>query len=293
MSKAAPYDVLFLDESQSKPDALPTPRDIDGSETLLHESMGSSLVRVQQGYVIKFGVSVHPIEAHNMLYVAKSTTVPVPKVYAIYQCQEQCQEEQCTITYIVMEYVPGKTLLDVWDSLDQARKTSIAQTLRAYFEQLRQLPHPGYYGNIAGGPPHDDIITVGATSPHAAKTSFATEDELINYVIRVYSLETGERMAPKVRYYRHVLPTELRGDGDPVFTHNDFQRKNVMVKPDGELVVIDWEYASWLPTYWEYASATLASGGWRDDWHDYVRIALREYPTQALWLSTMKLEMWC
>ncbi|POR33789.1 Uncharacterized protein TPAR_06021 [Tolypocladium paradoxum] len=229
MPKAAPYDVLFVDRSQNYPNPLSTPNDIDGSEVLLNQSTGSRLMRMQQRFVIKFGIHVHPIEAHNMLYVAKSTTVPVPKVYAIYQSREK----QSVVTYIVMQY--------------------------------------------------------GA---HEVKTSFSTEDELIDCIIRIYLLETGERMAHKTRYYQHVLPTVLRGDGSPVLTHNDFQRKNVTVQADGTPIIIDWEFASWYPTYWEYSTATYANGGWNDDWHEYVRMALDEYPNQSLWLSSMKHEMW-
>lgn len=287
MPDAMPYDVLFEDRSHNYPNPLPTPNDLDGSEVLLNQSTGSRIVRIQQRFVIKFGINIHPIEAHNMIYVAKFTTVPVPKVYAIYQRRE----EQSVVTYIVMQYVAGVTLMNLWGSLDQTRKTAMARTLRTYFDQLRQLNHPGYFGNITGGPPLDDLFlaTEGAVE---VKSSFTTEDELIDCIVRIYSLETGERMTHKTRYYQHVLQTVLRGDGSPLFTHNDFQRKNVMVQPDGTLVVIDWEFASWYPTYWEYSTATYANGGWNDDWHEYVRMILDEYPNQSLWLSIMKLEMW-
>ncbi|KAK7413102.1 hypothetical protein QQX98_008050 [Neonectria punicea] len=287
MSEPISYDVLFIDRSQNYPIPLPTPNDIDGSEILPSKPGGARLVRIQQRFVMKFGVDVQPVEAYNMLYVAKSTTVPVPKVYAIYQRQEK----QSIITYIAMQYVQGTTLSNLWGSLDQARKTSIAKTLRAYFDQLRQLKHPGFFGNINGGPPLDDIFSA-TRGTNEIKTSFATEDELIDWIIRIYSLETGERMAHKARYYQYVLPTVLRGDGTPIFTHNDLQRKNIIIQDNGVLVIIDWEFASWYPTYWEYSTATFANGCWNDDWHDYLRIVLDEYPNQSLWLSSMKLEMW-
>ncbi|KAM0415782.1 hypothetical protein ACHAPT_013243 [Fusarium lateritium] len=275
--------------SQNCPIPLPTPNDIDGSEVLLNQPApgGTRVVRVHERFVIKFGVDVQPTEAQSMLYVAESTTVPVPKVYAIYQSRDK----QRIVTYIVMQHVQGITLLNLWGSLDEARKTSIAKTLRTYFDQLRQLEHPGYFGNINGGPPLDDIFSA-MQSADEIKASFATEAELIDWIIRVYSFQTSERMAHKARYYRHILPTVLRGDGIPVFTHNDFQRKNVIVQDDGGPVIIDWEFASWYPTYWEYSTATFANSRWNDDWHEYVRIALDEYPNQSLWLSNMKLEMW-
>ncbi|KAI8689370.1 APH domain-containing protein [Fusarium sp. Ph1] len=239
MSEPMSYDVLFIDQSQNYPIPLPTPNDMDGSEVLPSNPGGARLVRMQQRFFMKFGVDVQPIEAHNILYVAKSTTVPVPKVYAIYQRREK----QSVVTYIVMQFVQGTTLLNLWGSLDQARKTSIAKTLRAYFDQLRQLKHPAFFGNIDGGPPLDDIFSA-IQGTNETRGSFATEDELIDWIIRIYSLETGERMAYKTRYYQHILPSVLRGDGTPIFTHNDFQRENVTVRDDGVLVIIDWEFTS-------------------------------------------------
>ncbi|KAL6352388.1 hypothetical protein LRP88_14155 [Fusarium phalaenopsidis] len=225
MSEPMSYDVLFIDQSQNYPIPLPTPNDMDGSEVLPSNPGGARLVRMQQRFFMKFGVDVQPIEAHNILYVAKSTTVPVPKVYAIYQRREK----QSVVTYV-------------------ARKTSIAKTLRAYFDQLRQLKHPAFFGNIDGGPPLDDIFSA-IQGTNETRGSFATEDELIDWIIRIYSLETGERMAYKTRYYQHILPSVLRGDGTPIFTHNDFQRENVTVRDDGVLVIIDWEFTSWYPIY--------------------------------------------
>jgi hypothetical protein len=85
-----------------------------------------------------------------MLYVAKSTTVPIPKVYAIYQSYDK--HKQKIATYIIIQYVQRKTLLDLWANIEQDRKPSIAQTLRTYFDQLRRLEPPGCFGNIDGGP---------------------------------------------------------------------------------------------------------------------------------------------
>lgn len=283
------YEVLFLDQSQNHSNPLPTPNDINGSEVLVHESTGSRLAKVQQRFLIKYGYHVDPIEGHNMLFVAKSTTVPVPQVCAIYQSPDQ----QGVVTYIVMQSIPGTTLLESWGSLDKARKTDIAITLRTYFDQLRKLEPPGYFGDITGGPPLGDMFLATQDADDNRKSSLRTEDELIDYIIRAYSFETGERMAHKARYYQHVLPSVLRGNGSPVFTHNDFQRKNVIVQPDGTPVIIDWEFASWLPIYWEFSTAIYCNGGWNDDWHEYIGMVLDEYPTQSLWLSTMRNEMWC
>ncbi|KAI0380643.1 kinase-like domain-containing protein [Hypomontagnella monticulosa] len=288
MHRGPPYKTLFRTGSNGGPNLLPTPNDVDRSsvEILCDESPGCCVVKIREKYVVKFGYHVKPIEADNMMYVAGSTTIPVPKVYAVYERQENRR----TVTYIVMEYVPGETLRSAWPSLDEVRKLTIALRLRLYFNELRKLPSSGYFGNILGGPPLDDILPT-APAMHDFKRSFRTENELVNWILRMYSCAKGERADSKTQYYRRFLPTILRTDGISVFTHNDFHRKNVMVKPDGGLVILDWEYASWLPKYWEYSTATFANVGWSDDWHNWVRIIFDEYPNEAIWLSTLKTDM--
>lgn len=283
------YDVLFMDPSRGDLKSLPTPNDITGSEEVLTDAYGRRLVRVWEHFVVKFGTGVVPIEAENMLFVKKSTTIPIPKVFAIYQSQG---DEKRRTPYIVMEYVLGTSLLALWSGLSTDEKAAIATQLRTYFDQLRQLQHPGYFGNIAGGPPLDDVFNAPLGSKEV-NGPFATEDELLDCVFRVYLAEAGERMAPKVEYYRRVLPSILRGSGAPVFTHDDFQRKNIIVRPDGKAVMVDWEFAGWYPSYWEYCTALVAFGNWIDDWHKYIAMALDEYPTHGAWMSMMRTEMWC
>lgn len=285
MSQVVPYKTLFIDRSQASSEPIPTPHDIDGSEAVLKDALGRRVLRAGR-FVVKYGFDVLAIEAENMLYVAKSTTVPVPKVFAVYQSQEEPSR-----TYIVMEHVAGRSLLALWSSLDNVQKLAIANTLRTFFDELRRLQHPGYFGNINGGPPLDGLYTA-ATASQAVDGSFSTEEEYIDSIVRVYLLEGGDRMTHRAQYYRHCLPKVLRGHGAPVFSHDDLQRKNIMLQPDGQLVLIDWEAAGWYPAYWEYGTALFAVGRWMDDWYHYVSIILDEYPNESLWLSTLRTEIW-
>ncbi|KAL4730965.1 hypothetical protein ACLX1H_003007, partial [Fusarium chlamydosporum] len=284
-SEPLQYVILFRDQPEDFHGPLPTPNDVDSGEPMPN-TRSARVVRIRENFVMKYGSEVRPAEAHSMLYVAKETLVAVPKVYAIYQRKEG----RNVVTYILMQHIQGKTLKELWAELDKTRKASIAKTLRTSFDQLRQLEDPGYFGDINGGPPLDDVFTGTQGGLDNVTSPFATEEELINSVIRIYALETGDRTAHKVRYYQHVLPTVLRSNGSPVFTHNDLQRKNIIVQDDGTLVIIDWEYASWYPNYWEYSSAIFANGGWRDDWEEYLRMILDEYPNEALWVANMKTE---
>ncbi|KAH6664257.1 hypothetical protein B0J14DRAFT_493782, partial [Halenospora varia] len=77
--------------------------------------------------------------------------------------------------------------------------------------------------------------------------------------------------------FPHVLQNH-----PPMFTHGDFQRKNIIamkavplvgelsgnVEGDFELTIVDWETVGWYPSYWEYSKAIFACGRRADDW-DY------------------------
>ncbi|SCO84218.1 uncharacterized protein FRV6_08345 [Fusarium oxysporum] len=113
-SRGLPYDVLFEDASQDYTTPLPTPNDIESREIIPDREWGANVVKIQQRFIMKFGRDVRPIEANNMLYVAKHTTKPVTRVYAIYQRKE----DKKTITYILMEYILGKSLMGLWSDID-------------------------------------------------------------------------------------------------------------------------------------------------------------------------------
>lgn len=47
--------------------------------------------------------------------------------------------EDDKLTAIVMDYMPGKPLDEIWDTLDPTQKLSIAKELHDYISQLRGL----------------------------------------------------------------------------------------------------------------------------------------------------------
>lgn len=85
--------------------------------------------------------------------------------------------------------------------------------------------------------------------------------------------------ASKAEFYQRSLPSILRGH-PPSFTHGDFQRgkkKTILLRrlsptreqdgevgADFELTIIDWVFAGWYPSYWEYSRTVFACGpvGW-------------------------------
>lgn len=182
------------------------------------------------------------------------------------------------------------TLLNLWGSLEEACKTSVAKTFPTLFNQLRKLQHPESFENINGGPPLDDVflVTHGASQ---IKTSFAIKDELIDWIIQIYSLEAGERMAHEVRYYQHILLIFLL----PFSPRVSFKGKTSSCSLMGrQLLSNGILHRGIQPTGSTPALRLPTVVGMMIGWHDYVRMALDEYPNQSppLWLSSMKIGIW-
>jgi aminoglycoside phosphotransferase (APT) family kinase protein len=236
------------------------------------------VVRIREHYAVKFGRRTSVQEGMNMLFVAQSTSIPVPKVYAIFEHEHEGHR----LCFIVMEYIAGKLLIELWESkpLKQpGKKREIATTLRGYMNELRSLPSHGYYGSLWRGPyramelqnikdqslPPDPMTT----GPHD------TEQELCDalwgsWVKALYPSPTGpESRARFVKRWRRIYRAYFKGDGIPVFTHGDFERVNIIVADDGRLVMIDWEFSGWYPKFWEscHAANLLC---YRDDWAEWM-----------------------
>ncbi|PNY26134.1 Uncharacterized protein TCAP_03930 [Tolypocladium capitatum] len=191
-----------------------------------------------------------------------------------------------------MENVLRLKLDVMWSRLDPPEKDRIASQLRLQIDTLRSLPTPGYFGCIGRRPfeesmfwtaPEDGVDDGTYSGP------FDTELKLNDALVQKYLYNSG--LHHKAQYYRRVLPLVLRDHGI-VFSHGDLQRKNVILKENGEPVVIDWETAGWYPAYWEYALAMFACGSWEDDGHEYVPRILTEYPNEYAWFDMLRRELW-
>ena len=75
-----------------------------------------------------------PSEALALNVVFFNTTIPVPRVRRVVKSQYA--------NIIVMDYIPGRQLSEVWPSLSFFARLRIAITLRRYIRQLRSIRHP-------------------------------------------------------------------------------------------------------------------------------------------------------
>lgn len=303
--------MLTLPFIHNKPPAsLPSEDQIEKPDEVLTDKIGRRVVRVGTQFIVKYGHTVNQIEAETMIFVKEATSIRIPEVYAVYQ------SERDGMLYIVMEYITGYTLVEQWARLTQSEKITIMDELKGQVDALRQLPDPGYFGGVGGQHMPNGIFWCSGEAdeedPKSITGPFKTEAEL-NEAFALKSIQIAEyngRKGHRGHFYRRMLPQVLK-DHPAVFTHGDFQRKNIIIRrrqpgltlpqsgqlsqcsPEGgfEVVLVDWENAGWYPSYWEYCAASWAFW-FDDDWPDMVERALEPNLVEYAWLSVIVGELW-
>ncbi|KAH7309120.1 kinase-like domain-containing protein, partial [Stachybotrys elegans] len=182
-------------------------------------------------------------EAHAMQFIARHTSVPVPKVYCAFVLKGK--------TYIVMSRLRGHMAAYGWKNRPQESKARILDQLRRMVAEIRSVHPPRQdigVSNVNGGPFFDCRLP----SKHFWGP-FATTREFHEALIGDFDPDVEYESAPDglpelLRFYQQA-------NHGLVFTHGDLSSFNIMVEGDEVVGILDWETAGWFPSYWEYACA--------------------------------------
>lgn len=287
---AIPALPWFRDEHEL-PRRLPTIDEIEAASIefpCIFDPSSRRVIQIDEVFVVKYGPAVFENEGHALLAIEKTQSIPAPRLYAMYRQDEKL--------YIIMEYIPGHRLSDIWPLLSETGKLSIANHLREIFDKLRALPSPGTFGGVLGGPlPHRYFFSY-EKDPHITGP-FNTEDDV--YRALVFKLKKNWDMCARRAYVAELFDRhrqDMLSGHNSVFTHADFQRKNILVRErydssssiDGSdskrsfevAAVLDWEFAGWYPSHWEY-SRCFTYFDWSDDWLEKMERILNPCVPQA------------
>ena len=302
-AQAAPNEAPALPwfrDANDLPAPLPSKDQIEAATVEFSGIYASSrrVVLVNDIFIVKYGSAVHENEGHALLFVEGCNDVPAPRLYAMYRDEDKL--------YLVMEFVPGKKLSDVWQHLSEEEKAPLLNQLRLAYDCLRSMPSPGYHGGVFGGPLQHRYFFSASKDPQVTGP-FSKADEVCRaLVLRSADLwiSSGQRGWMTEFFARH-LHTTLSGHGS-LFTHADFQRKNILVQEEPSsaaspepgkrtlrvAAILDWESAGWYPSYWAYASC-FVNFSWTDDWPDKVETILDTYVNEStlLWMVKQNLDM--
>jgi aminoglycoside phosphotransferase (APT) family kinase protein len=294
METATVPTLPFFCPPDELPGPLPTSDEIIAAEQtfpILADDSYQRVVLVREKFVVKHGVPpfVSENEGHALLLLAKYPSIPAPKLYAMYRDEDNK-------LFLVMEHKPGTQLSTVWDGLSKHDKLDITGQLRDIFAQVRQIPSPGVFGNVTGGPLRHRLFLSAEPTPEI--NGPFEEEKAFSMAMAIRSRRNWESSGYKPwtsEFFERHLPTALAGHRS-VFTHDDLQRKNILVSRDvgaadgGSLdeigggwrvtAIVDWEDAGWYPSYWEYASA-FVDFVWNDDWPEKLERIVEPCPLEA------------
>lgn len=188
--------------------------------------------------VIKAGRRVSQNEALAMEYVRQYTTIPIPKVHAVFTRDE--------MTYLVMDRAAGVDLSEFsYPTKNEHGKyvvfpdlTPIIRQLNGYIDQLRLLG-AGVHHTALGNWPTGPFCNAHFLNPKPDR-EFHTLAEFHDYW-------QGHGRTSSLAFD----PAMLNEPIIPTLSHGEFVFPNIRVK-DGQVVaVLDWETFGWYPAFWD------------------------------------------
>lgn len=179
-----------------------------------------------------------------MIFAAKSFHLPVPRVHRIFTADISGLADGETVKgrFIVMDYIPGPTVDECWDSLDSSQRESVISQVAAMIDKMQstslKLP-PGPIGGTGGEKFEGPWLTDDGAGP------FATLKDLENWynhkIDVCIPLKQLPRRTPRFKFRILVL------------THQDIAPRNLVLDAQGKVWMIDWGLAGAYPPGFEQA----------------------------------------
>ncbi|EGD90885.1 hypothetical protein H112_01468 [Trichophyton rubrum D6] len=248
-----PVELPYFRDTYGLPAPLPTTDEIMASMTLLKDRLGQKMLRVGQHFVVKYGQDTSEVEGHNLLFVEHNlhNIVCAPRLYAMYRDADDR-------LFLIMKFLEGEYLDGLWKALSDDEKSHIMSRLKDMF---------------AGCTLYLRLVSTAALTKAPANS--------------VAFIPTTKKYSYKSDFYERHLSRVLSGHRP--FSHSENYRKNIMIhktnkhtpeKCDYIVALVDWEYAGWYPSYWDYA-ISFTHFHWDDDWPERFESFLEPWPAEA------------
>lgn len=177
---------------------------------------------------MKSGPRVRLEEVEALKY-ARQIGLPVPSVH----------EFSAEKNVILMDFIEGDSLENVWPTLSESEKESLAKQLRQFISSMRSA--------------HQEEIRIGSINGLARDCRrygdytggpFTDETAFNAFILNLYP------QCPKP--IRDNIMARMSTNHRVRFTHGDLTPRNIIVK-DGKIqAIVDWEFAGWYPEHFEY-----------------------------------------
>ncbi|KAI9729370.1 MAG: hypothetical protein M1834_006894 [Cirrosporium novae-zelandiae] len=207
----------------------------------IYQQEGVTIVRVHQSTVLKYGCGVHLSEARNMRFVQNQANIRIPTVIDAWELEIPEPGENRRMGYILMEYINGETLSNIWSTLDASKRTIVYAQIYQFLQQLHsiKMTFPGSLdGDISRGPLFTDYGAGPFKSPQDMESWFNE---------RLLVCQEFGRL-PSTQPSFSGLFDEL------VMCHMDIHPRNLILDVDDRLYLLDWAYAGGYPVFFETAN---------------------------------------
>lgn len=179
--------------------------------------------------IIKTGILEGTNEAEVIRYVKRRTSIPVPDILV--------SATGILDHFMVMKRIDGEPLDTVWAGMTTVQQSNVIRQLRDIIAQLRALPPPnssaisGLYGRQCKDARVASMVPFGPFKSESEFNDFLVKIGQGNSSSDLFFDETRKMMCDTHRI---------------VFTHGDFAPRNILVRGDMVVGLVDWEHSGYV-----------------------------------------------
>lgn len=167
-------------------------------------------------------------------HALQATEVPVPRVVAL-----DTSGLRIPYSYLLLTYLPGDPLIDVWPTLSRQAREKVAFEAGAHLARLHNVSLD-FCGNLGLGQPHFNNF-------YEYALDFCARYVLPASQTRLYTATMHERLAMLLHicrpYLQHIAPK---------FVHGDYHFENILVENETVTGIIDVEWALSGDPTWDF-----------------------------------------
>ncbi|KAH8696947.1 hypothetical protein GQ44DRAFT_633693 [Phaeosphaeriaceae sp. PMI808] len=206
------------------------------------QHLSANVMRISSDLVVKYGTRVQMGEARSMMFAAAIPALHVPYVHDAWVVEQDVEYDPdydiTKCTYILMDWIHGDCLGEIWQSLDETRRGlfvhQVHDTIKALHRETLDTPGP-----VGGGRSNGFWFTGEGAGP------FASQHEMELWFDSRLKVCQEYRTAPldQFSFVDYLRPL--------VMCHLDVHTHNIIIDDQGRLWLLDWELAGAYPHYFE------------------------------------------
>ena len=218
-----------------------------GAAPKLQESKQSSIAKLSDTLIVKYGSEVHLWEARNMMFAASIPGVRVPRLHDAWEEEDRSLGDEAVRTngYLVMDYVPGRTLRSAWSAVGPETRADVYRQLSESIAALhnQQLTRPGPVG---GGISKGFYFTAYDAGPF----------ETVHHMEQWFN--ERQRVCKDLGHVYENEPDFSGTFNQLVMCHMDLHMDNLILDSYNYIWVLDWSRAGGCPVFFEEAQLKIS-----------------------------------